>query len=548
MKKNILPFLMLFFCSIIFSQGGDEWNYEFKKLELNSSLSEVSTYTEGGYLFLYRNKPFYKINSKFYDLYRVKINESLEELEVQHIDNSLNSRFNEGPVSFDDKRNLIYLTRNKYSKKELKKNKEEHNLLEILIFEKNGEDVKFKEKFKYNDSTASVGHPSYSELTNRLYFSSKTKGGSGQSDLYYCNVLPNGSYSEPINLGKKINTKGNELFAATKQGVLYFSSSGLKTGRSDLDIYYVTELGIENGERPKKLDAPFNSNEEDFGITFINGHDGYLTSNRGNTSNFNHDIYYFNIGEPIIGDDEFSLLLAIEDEKREKLTAENFKVLNKETREEHNKEVTEAGIIIENIKENTVYELVFDDTLNIPNAEIGEYKKETKTDYFKTDTLVDKASLIVANIVDSIKIDEVKQDSIVTQDSILVANALETSKENSKYKLYKIYFEFDGFNMVIQEKKKLDEFANYLLKNNQVKIKISAHTDSRGNANYNLLLSQNRAKSVYDYLIQKNIPANRIIESKGYGETNPSNKCKKGVWCSNIEHSKNRRVEFVIIN
>ena len=78
-------------------------------------------------------------------------------------------------------------------------------------------------------------------------------------------------------------------------------------------------------------------------------------------------------------------------------------------------------------------------------------------------------------------------------------------------------------------------------------IEIGAHTDSRGSDDYNLALSENRAKSVKEYLIGRSIPAEKVTY-KGYGETQPLNNCTNDVHCKSKEYDINRRCEFVIVD
>ena len=78
-------------------------------------------------------------------------------------------------------------------------------------------------------------------------------------------------------------------------------------------------------------------------------------------------------------------------------------------------------------------------------------------------------------------------------------------------------------------------------------IKIESHTDSRGNDEYNMILSDNRAKSTYNYIISKGIDPARIESVKGYGESQLRNKCSNGVECTEEEHQLNRRSDFIVV-
>lgn len=584
LKSTISVFIICISFVELYSQTNKD--YTFEEMKFNTTLSEVATYYKDGQLYVYRNKPFYKFYSKYYDLYTISVDKEKDLARFERLSDDINTRFNEGPVTFDEKNNLVYVTRNRYSNQEMKDNKLPENPLEIDIYKENNGQFTFKEKFVYNDSTYSVAHACYSEITNRLYFTSNKPGGQGGTDIYYCEIKRDGSYGKPINLGKKVNTKKEEKFTVVKDGVLYFSSDGHHR-RKDLDIYYITELGLTNGEKPKNLGEPFNSNWDDFGIALINSYSGYLSSNRGHDQEYNHDIYYFDIGKPIMKDDEFNLLLTAEKRKREMLTLENFKVYDIDTKAEMPKTLVDNGLIIEKMQENHYYEIYFDDTLNLENVKIGPYSKASISDVFLRDTLMTnvilasvdlkKDSVILAkldtnlkvdtlvaavdtNLVaqnndnktddnkddvknDNIKIDDIKQNDYKTIDpntnvGIVEVKLIQTSD---------IYFDFDKSELKPEAKKELDKVVKFLSVNGQVKLKVWAHADSRGPEPYNQVLSNKRAETVYNYLVENGLNKSQVIEYKGFGENKPIYKCDENTPCSNAQHRKNRRVEFILV-
>ena len=110
-----------------------------------------------------------------------------------------------------------------------------------------------------------------------------------------------------------------------------------------------------------------------------------------------------------------------------------------------------------------------------------------------------------------------------------------------------IFFDYDKWDITPEAEAELDKVVYVMEKFPNVRIKIESHTDSRGKDAYNLTLSDNRAKSTQQYIIAQGIDASRIESAIGYGETRLVNKCKNGVKCSEEEHLKNRRSDFVII-
>jgi len=112
--------------------------------------------------------------------------------------------------------------------------------------------------------------------------------------------------------------------------------------------------------------------------------------------------------------------------------------------------------------------------------------------------------------------------------------------------LFGLNFGFDKYNLDGKSSTELDRLVKDLIENPTVDVEITAHTDSRGAAAYNMTLSEKRGKSVKDYLISKGIDANRIkVEAKG--ETQLTNKCADGVPCTKAEHAANRRAEATIV-
>ena len=109
-----------------------------------------------------------------------------------------------------------------------------------------------------------------------------------------------------------------------------------------------------------------------------------------------------------------------------------------------------------------------------------------------------------------------------------------------------IYYDFDKATLRKEASTGLAELLSILQDNPNLVVEISSHTDSRGNAAYNERLSQRRAESVVAYLIKNGIDKSRL-QAKGYGETKLVNNCGDGKKCSDAEHQKNRRTEFMVV-
>lgn len=132
---------------------------------------------------------------------------------------------------------------------------------------------------------------------------------------------------------------------------------------------------------------------------------------------------------------------------------------------------------------------------------------------------------------------------------IALASDIKISRTiNDLIKLNEIYFEFDKWDITERAIVELTKVVKLMNEDfPDMVIKIETHSDSRGNTDYNLILSQKRAESIYKYLISQNISRNRILSYTGFGESKPINKCADGEDCSEEEYRKNRRSNFVIM-
>jgi hypothetical protein len=200
----------------------------------------------------------------------------------------LNTKFNDGPVSYDPVENQFYVTQ--YAPKAANTESGE-NVFHLQIgvaWEKNHEWI-FKEGFPYNSPDYSVAHPSISPDGQMIYFVSDMPGGYGGYDIYFC-YKDSGHWSEPYNLGPVVNSKGNEYFPfIDKHGDLYFSSDGHQ-GLGRLDNYVATATnGVYNNVR--NLGYPVNSTKDDVAFVLDSTCErGYFSSNRTGSKGY-YDLY-----------------------------------------------------------------------------------------------------------------------------------------------------------------------------------------------------------------------------------------------------------------
>src|ERR1035437_1051806 len=206
---------------------------------------------------------------------------------------NLNFLSNDGPVTFNKKRDTIYFSRNQ----DISKNSAARNKLgiysAILV---DGQWTKVRE-LRINNEWYNVTTPCLSPDGKKLFFASDMPGGFGGSDLYY-SLWKGGRWEDPVNLGPVINTKGNESYPyINSEGGLYFSSDGLP-GLRGKDIFFSVYSVLDSAwQKPVRLDPPINSAKDDFGImTDPLMHEGYFSSNRDKSI----DIYHFRTNSPQI--------------------------------------------------------------------------------------------------------------------------------------------------------------------------------------------------------------------------------------------------------
>ena len=114
------------------------------------------------------------------------------------------------------------------------------------------------------------------------------------------------------------------------------------------------------------------------------------------------------------------------------------------------------------------------------------------------------------------------------------------------FTLENLYYPYNDYNVPANQKEKLMELAVALKSNPSMRVKISAHTDSRGSSEYNKSLSLRRATAIQQFLILQGV-AEFQLKVSGFGESQPRNRCVDGVVCPESDHAFNRRVEFTVL-
>ena len=440
---------------------------------------------------------------------------------------AINTKYHEGVIAFNPTGDTMYFARETYYSKSYYKDsivkngstKEQVSVINLYratrcmkkeITWKNNGDCNFNKgwnvtELEINSAYYSIKNPAISCDGKTLYFSSDMPGGFGNYDIYKSKINEDGSLGEAVNLGQKINTEEQEVFPyMCCDNNLYFSSNG-HLGLGGLDVFY--SKNIDNKwANVRNVGIPVNSNSDDF--AFKMGEDctnGFVSSNRSGGVG-SDDIYAVKKIKPLCD----ILLESV--------------IVDAKTDNPINQAITSATDdtgIINNTKETNnegLVEFMFEceDEIKLMVSKNGYESK-----------MIDIKLLDIDPPLLTIKLDPIEE--LIVEEKII---------------LNPIYFEFDKFNITNQAAFELDKLVAIMGKYPEMIIRAESHTDSRGPASYNKLLSDRRAKATAQYVISKGINENRI-SGVGKGEEDPEIDCSSG--CSKDKHAKNRRSEFIII-
>lgn len=351
--------------------------------------------------------------------------------------------------------------------------------------------------------------PSISPDGKTLYFVSNREGGLGQKDIWYSNMRDDGTWSKPVNLGENINTSGVEQspFIHPDNKTLYFSSEG-RIGMGGFDIYKVTKNSDGTWGEPVNLGYPINTVANEIGL-IVNAKGDVAMFSSDRIPENGKDIFEFELYKEARPQAVSYLKGIVFDKKSKHKLQAKFELINLET----NKIVMQAQ----------------SDALN------GEFLVciPSDNDYALN---VSKAGYLFYS--DNITL----KGTFEITEPFLKDIALNPIKVGEKLVLKNIFYETDSYELDKKSIVELTKLLDFLVNNPGLKIEISGHTDNVGATEYNLNLSMNRSKSVYNYLIEHGILQSRL-EYKGYGEKQPIqlNETEGG-------RAENRRTEIKIIS
>lgn len=409
------------------------------------------------------------------DVFFSKKNEKGEWERPEPVEGELNTEFEEGIVAFSPDAQTMYLT---------KARRELNAPTSVEIYTSTRSDAKWSAPVKFEitaDTLSTFGHPAVSPDGEYLYFVSDMPGGYGGKDIWRISLKER--QGSLVNLGPDINTEGNDDFPYVRSdGSLYFSSDG-HPGMGGLDIFRATAVGDPADLRWKveNMGFPINSAGDDFGITFGKGEDGFFSSNRGDARGYDH-IYSFEY-DPV------------------RITIEGL-VMDKDEEPVKNAIIRIVGNDGSNQKEVARNDGSFSFALQrgvkyVMLAGAKGYLNQKQE--FASDSTMEDANYWVEFILPSIS-----KPSVV---------------EN-------IFYDYDKADLRPESKTALNELIAVLHDNPNVTIEMASHTDRWGSDAYNINLSERRAKSVVDYLVENGISRDRL-QPHGYGKSRPKTVTKR---------------------
>ncbi len=498
------------FKEIIRELDPNGFKYSVKSLEVNTKYSEHGTaffmnklvYVSSKKIGAFFAKKDEKTNEAFEDLYCAEIDFHGEAQRTQAFSRILNDiETHEGDATFNKDQTVIYFTKSD--------TEDDHNLKLYRAELKNYKWINI-ELLPFNAAGYTIENPFLTRDEKTLYFSSNIPGTRGGFDIFKVNINNDGSYSEPINLGKNINTNKNEYhpYLLPDNSALYFSSDG-HYNMGGLDIFESKITG-STYNFPVNMGSSINSVADDFAFMMDLTNTGFFTSNREGGKGGN-DIYHF---------------------KREKIEQ---KMVATVVEKESQLALPNAEVIVKDAYDRVMYTLTTNEAgqIELPITPYNIYSFETTKDGYEDETTFFESDRGEVYTFDE-KIELIQKEAEIVKNGDKLMIDIE-----------KIYFDFDKWNLRAESKLALNKVVQKLEEYPLMNIEINAHTDDRGSNAYNQSLSERRAASTMKYLLSKGVSKDRIV-SHGFGESQPIESCSKG--CSEDQHQLNRRVEFIILN
>lgn len=522
----------------------------------------------------------------YLDIYQCDIDADGEFIDASPVEGTVNSKYHDGPAYFDPVSQTMFITRNNI--KGGRPVYDQSGTANLKVYAHKLEEGKWSKAtdLPFNSENYSVGHAAMNKMGDQMIFVSNMPGGYGGTDLYRVNVR-NGEWGEPENLGPMINTEGNEMFPfISDNNLLYYSSDG-HAGLGGLDIFVAESMGRTYSE-PKNLGFPINSPKDDFSIFYNEEEEvGYFSTNR--TGQGSDNIFRFSnvrFMQQIVA-------MTFETNENAQLGGKYITLSSLTTKRDTSLRLDETGsfqIAVdagqdfavfmgsgeskshEPIATFTVSDLLEETYINLGSFLVG---KEQLIEAGIIKEVIEKLATIVGNdsldnrakdqeirllleklrsetnFLSNAEFDQLSTTNLIDDTSLnqLVSEQTHEVKQKNadlkQFHLNNIYFGFDQHIIRTSEKDKIAALVKMMNEDPSLSIIVKAHTDSRGDDNYNLALSLRRAKSMQKYLGDKGISNDRF-QIAWVGERELAVDCSNQP-CTAADHALNRRVEVLFV-
>ncbi len=464
-----------------------------------------------------RSKKVYGPTGESYlDIYRVAkdLNGSLSE--ANPFERIPDSEYHKSTPFYSESTGNLYYVLSNTEGKDLAFDDNGKNALAIGMVSESG-----SFQFLLKDLSTSFYYPFFDAETGRLYFSANFKDSYGGTDIYYVDTNNGQVMSQPVNLGPRINSPGNEIAPYVFDNSLYFSSD-VFYGMGGMDIYRSKILPDKSISIPVNLGKGINTKYDEFGFIIKedpgDGFTGYFSSNRPGGKG-GDDIYGFKISE------------------KPGLRTLIFK--GKVVNPPYDQSIADASIKVLDSDGKMLKEVFTGDNggyqLEIPYNPVVtlEVSKETFSTF--TETYNPKGLQELEKTPAKIELSSIA-DIVEEKEGKMVLNLMD------------FFFASGQSNLTPEITMEIDKVIDAVKKFPRLKFSIETHTDSRGGRSSNQKVSEQRSAAIKSYLLKNGVPEENITGSKGFGEDRIVNNCTDGVYCLDFLHKQNLRTLFVVEN
>lgn len=550
----------------------DSASFAIQRLSVNTDESEFSpVYYKDGIVFASSRhegpltKKSHWDNSPFLNLYYARKDVRQGFLDAILFEEDLSTKHHDGPAAFYDDYKKMIINRNQRVKVEGKRKIYEWRpgLYDAVLDGKKSWQVT---PLPFNNPQYSYMHPWISNNGKIMYFASDMPGGYGGTDIYRVERL-NGAWRVPVNLGPVVNTSHDEAFPFFTDSTLYFSSNG-HGGLGGLDLFK-SVLNSDEYSTPVNLGYPLNSTADDFSlVTDPTQRNGYYASSRYG----NDDLFSFRK----LATNQVLALGLVTNSMGETVDGYKALVTNKNSNSKIPVQIEKGVMNFLGDRGETYSISVEHDQYQSASEELAIPADGPETEKFtielKNKTEDQNSKLLVVDTDKGTSKMYLKSgdelNEITEKDSLLYlqtpqgneylakgnlsdvrTNPTEVLKElglqkSDRTNLRNIYFDFDMANLDESDKVYLNQVKSILDHDPTLRLVVAGHADDRGDDEYNIRLSRRRVQAVSKYLVAQGIDKDRIIP-KAYGESLPVVPCFNAD-CSEEDHQKNRRAEFVL--